>query len=147
MSTAEKLCLLAAFVFFMTGLITGIWKYVCMARSEKATTPRYVNVAHQASLMYSFAALLLGWFASYSVFPEWLNTLSAASALLFFALAIGSYILHGVLKDTTNQLRKPHKMGAWTLPPALMVIFMVLLIIAEVGGSAVLGVGAMLAVW
>lgn len=118
-----------------------------MTRSEKAATPRYVNVAHQASLMYSFAALLLGWFASYSLFPEWINTLSAAAALLFFALAIGSYILHGVLRDTSNQLRKPHKMGGWTLPPALMVIFMVLLIVAEVGGSAVLGVGALLAVW
>jgi glucan phosphoethanolaminetransferase (alkaline phosphatase superfamily) len=147
MSTAEKLCLAAAFVFFMTGLITGIWKYTSMARNPKAIAPRYVDVAHRSSLMYSFAAMLLGWFASYSIFPEWLNTLAAASALLFFALAIGSYVLHGVLKDTSNQFRKPHKMGAWSLHPALMVVFMVVLIIAEVGGSAVLGVGALLAVW
>ncbi|HTN32829.1 MAG TPA: hypothetical protein VL091_02370 [Marinobacter sp.] len=147
MSIAVKLCLTAAFVFFMTGLITGVWKYVCMARSPKAAAPRYVNVAHQSSLMYSFAAALLGWFASYSVFPDWLNTLSAAVALLFFALAIGSYVLHGMLQDTSNQFRKPHQLGAWSLHPALMVFFMVVLIVAEVGGTAVLGVGALLAIW
>jgi hypothetical protein len=147
MSTAVKLCITAAFVFFMTGLITGIWKYVCMARSPKATAPRYVSVAHQSSLMYSFAAALLGWFASYSVLPDWLNTFAAASALLFFALAIASYILHGMLQDTSNQFRKPHQLGAWSLHPALMVFFMVVLIGAEVGGSAVLGVGALMAIW
>jgi len=31
MTLAEKLCLSAAFLFFMTGLLTGIWKYWCMA--------------------------------------------------------------------------------------------------------------------
>ncbi|MDG5499569.1 hypothetical protein [Marinobacter sp. BGYM27] len=147
MTIAEKLCLTAAFIFFMTGLLTGIWKYACMAASPRAVAPRYVDVAHRSSLMYSFAAMLLGWFATYSVFPQWLNTAAAASALSFFAFAIASYVVHGVLKDTSNQLRKPHRVGRRTLPPVLMVIFMVLLIVAEVGGSAVLGVGALLAVW
>ena len=147
MTLAEKLCLSAAFLFFITGLLTGIWKYWCMATNPKATAPRYVDVAHRSSLMYSFAALLLGWFAGHSVYPAWLNTLAAAAALGFFALAIGTYIIHGLLRDTSNQLRKPHKLGRTTLPPWLIHGFMVLLIVAEVGGSLVLGAGALMGVW
>ncbi|WP_227714080.1 hypothetical protein [Marinobacter sp. 1-4A] len=147
MSLAERLCLTAAFVFFMTGLLTGIWKYWCMAQSPKAAAPRYVDIAHRSSLMYSFAAVLLGWFASYSVFPVWLNTLGAVSALGFFALAIGTYIIHGFLRDTSNQLRKPHTLGTIALPFWIVHGFMITLIVAEVGGSLILGAGAMMAIW
>ncbi|RMJ04318.1 hypothetical protein DOQ08_01638 [Marinobacter litoralis] len=147
MSLAEKLCLTAAFIFFMTGLLTGIWKYWCMATSPKAAAPRYVDIAHRSSLMYSFAALLLGWFASYSVYTDWVNTLAAVSALGFFGLAIGTYIIHGILRDTSNQLRKPHKLGQSTLPGWLVHGFMIALVVAEVGGSFVLGSGALLGVW
>lgn len=147
MSIAEKLCLTGAFLFFMTGLVTGVWKYLCMARDPRAVAPRYVDVAHRSSLMYAFAALVLARFASLSVFPPKVNAWAAAVTLLFFALAIGSYVVHGVLRDTSNQLRHPHRLGAFEVPPALMVLFMALLIAAEIGGSAVLGVGAMLAVW
>ncbi|MBL1271057.1 MAG: hypothetical protein COB25_001280 [Oceanospirillales bacterium] len=147
MALAEKLCLTAAFVFFMTGLLTGIWKYWCMANSPKAAAPRYVDIAHRSSLMYSFAALLLGWFASHSVHPDWLNTLGAVCALGFFALAIGTYIVHGVLRDTSNQLRKPYRLGVMTLPSWTVHSFMVALIVAEVGGSLILGTGAMMSIW
>lgn len=147
MTLAEKLCLTATFVFFMTGLLTGIWKYGAMARSPKAAAPRYVDIAHRSSLMYSFAAMLLGWLASHSVYPDWLNTLSAACALGFFALAIGTYIIHGFLRDTSNQFRKPHRMGNMTLPSWMVHSFMIALVVAEVGGSLVLGAGAMMSIW
>lgn len=39
MTLAEKLCLTSAFIFFMTGLFTGIWKYRCIATSPKAAAP------------------------------------------------------------------------------------------------------------
>lgn len=147
MTLAEKLCLTAAFVFFMTGLLTGVWKYACMASSPRATSPRYVDIAHRSSLMYSFAAMVLGWFAGYSVFPEWLNTLSAVAALSFFALAIATYIIHGLLRDTNSQLRQPHRLGRRTLPPVLIRTFMWTLVVAEIGGSLVLGTGALMAIW
>ncbi|PAV24768.1 hypothetical protein C8D92_103216 [Tamilnaduibacter salinus] len=147
MSLAEKLCVTAAVVFFMTGLMTGIWKYACMANSERATAPRYVDVAHRSSLLYSFAAVLLGWLAALSAFPDWLDALAAAAALSFFALAIATYIIHGWLRDTANQLRKPHQLGRRDVPPALVTAFMAALIIAEVGGSAILGIGALITIW
>lgn len=147
METAEKIALTAAFIFFMTGLVTGIWKWAHMHRSPEATAPYYVDIAHRSSLLYSFAALLLAVFARFSVFPDWINILAAAAALGFFALAITSYIIHGVLRDTDNQLRRPHRLGGRNLSPWIMNLSMILLILAEVSGSAVLGIGALIGIW
>lgn len=147
LTLAEKLCITAAFAFFMTGLLTGIWKYRCMATSANASAPVYVNVAHRSSLMYAFAALLLAYFARLSVFPDLVDALAALAALAFFGFAIVTYIVHGLLNDTSNQLRKPHQLGRLHLPGWVTPLFMGLLIVAEVGGAAVLGVGALLAIW
>lgn len=147
MTLAEKISLTAAFVFLMTGLLTGIWKYAAMTTSSKAAAPRYVDVAHRSSLMYSFAALVLAAFARHSIFPGWLNTLGAVAALSFFAFAIATYIVHGLLQDTSNQMRKPHRLGNTTLPPWVIHGFMGLLIVAEVGGTLILGSGALVAIW
>ncbi|MFY3773957.1 hypothetical protein ACOSZC_07470 [Marinobacter salsuginis] len=147
MSLAEKICLSAAFLFFMTGLLTGIWKYRHMARSEDASSPVYVDIAHRSSLLYSFAALLLAAFSAHSVLDAWINAAAAIAALAFFAFAIGTYVLHGLLQDTENQLRRPHRLGKRLLPPWMTGLFMVLLIVGEVGGTLVLGTGAMLGIW
>lgn len=147
MSLAEKICLTAALVFFMTGLLTGIWKYRHMARSDDASSPAYVNIAHRSSLMYAFAALLLAVFSAHSVFNDWVNTVSALSALAFFAFAITTYVIHGLLQDTDNQLQRPHRLGKRLLPPWVTGLFMMLLIFGEVGGTLVLGAGAMIGIW
>jgi hypothetical protein len=147
MSLAEKICLSAAFPFFMTGLLTGIWKYRHMAKSQDATSPTYVNIAHRSSLLYSFAALLLAEFSAHSVLPEWMNIAAAVAALAFFAFAITTYVVHGLLQDTDNQLRRPHRLGKRILPAWVTGSFMVLLIVAEVGGTLVLGTGAMMGIW
>lgn len=147
MSLAEKICLTAAVIFFMTGLGTGIWKYRHMATSKNASAPIYVNVAHRSSLMYAFAALLLAVLSEYSVFSPAVNVIAAGSALAFFLFAIVTYILHGLLRDTDNQLRRPHRLGRKLLPPWVTGLFMTLLIVGEVGGTLVLGTGAMLGIW
>ena len=136
--TADTLCLLAAGVFFMSGLLTGLWKYLCMARSPDATSPVYVDIAHRASLMYSFSALVLRAFVPYSPLGPTGTLIATAAPLLFFALAISMYVLHGILRDTDNQLKSPHKLGAMTLPGVLLHGFMFLLALAEIGGFAVL---------
>lgn len=79
MSLAEKYCLTAAFLFLMTGLLTGIWKYRHMARSHAATAPVYVDIAHRSSLMYAFAAILLGQMAALSRFSDQVNAWAALS--------------------------------------------------------------------
>ncbi|MGH8460424.1 MAG: hypothetical protein ACRESS_02340 [Stenotrophobium sp.] len=138
---AVRLSLTAAGVFFITALLTGVWKYACIRRSDQAQAPVYVDIAHRSSLLYSFAALLLAQFAALSAFSACVNFCAAAAALAFFAAAIIGYILHGLMRDTDNQFRKPYRFGRLTLPKFALHGFMLLLIAAEIGGSAVLFAG------
>jgi hypothetical protein len=128
-------------IFFLTGLITGVWKYYHIHSSKEAQAPTYVDIAHRTSLMYSFAALVLAKFVELSPYSETVTFWSAAAPIVFFALAISTYVIHGILKDTDNQMKKPHKLGASTLPNWVILSFMVALIIAEIGGFGVLFVG------
>ena len=142
--TADQLCLLAAGLFFLTGLLTGLWKYLCIVRSPEAVAPVYVDIAHRSSLMYSFSALLLREFVPYSPLSPAGTVWAVAAPLLFFALAISTYVLHGLLRDTDNQLRTPHRLGQATLPALAIHGFMWLLVVPEIGGFAVLLYGFLL---
>ncbi len=137
MTTAE-FTLLAAGLFFMNGLLTGVWKYVSIMKTDKARAPYYVDVSHRASLMYAFAAILIREFIPYSPVGETLTFWLVAGQLLFFASAIVTYMVHGFLKDTNNQLKRPHVLGKRHLPTMLIRVYMWFLVAAEIGGFAVL---------
>jgi len=140
---AVRLCVIAAGVFFLTALLTGAWKYFHIARAPTATAPVYVDIAHRAALLYSFASLLLAVFAALSAWSETVNLWAAGLSLTFFAGAIVSYIVHGVLRDTDNQLLRPHRLGRGTVHPAAIAGFMWALMAAEIGGFAVLFAGTL----
>lgn len=147
LSAAVRLALSAAGGLLMVGLLTGVWKYAQIARSAEAQAHPYVDIAHRASLLYSFAALVLAALAAVSPWPPLVNLHAVAWPLLFFVLAIASYVLHGALGDTDNQLRVPHVLGARHLPAWPLHAFMGALIVAEIGGVAVLLLGALLVLW
>lgn len=68
-ATAARIALTASGLFFMAGLLTGVWKYAYMRRHPRAEAPFYVNIVHRAAFMYAFAAQLLAIFAVASAFP------------------------------------------------------------------------------
>lgn len=140
---AVRLSLAAAGVFFLAGLGTGAWKYAHIARAPEAQAPVYVDIAHRAALLYAFAALLIAEFAALSAWSPRVNLVAAALPLGFFAAAIGGYVLHGLLRDTDNQFRKPQRIGALALPRGALHGFMLLLIAAETGGFVVLFAGVL----
>lgn len=143
MTAATRIALVSAGAFFMTGLLTGAWKFVAIRRSPEARAPVYVDVAHRASLLYSFAGLLLAKLAELSPYTATVTAVATAGPIAFFALAIGSYLVHGALRDTDNQLAPPFVLGRRRLPAAVMDGFMWLLIAVEIGGFAVLFAGAL----
>jgi len=137
-SLASKIAVLSAGVFFLVGLVCGAWKYLHISRSEDATAPVYVDIAHRAALMYAFACLLIERFVVLSKLGANIETAAVLAQVVFFALAVFAYIVHGLLRDTNNQLARPHRLGAATLPNAMMTTFMLALIAGEIGGFAVL---------
>lgn len=141
------LCTFAAGFFLVTGLVTGVWKYERIRTSAEHRAPPYVDIAHRAALMYSFAALVLGKLAERSPYGDRLTTFAAAAPLVYFALATSSYVIHGILEDTDNLLATPHKLGSATVPQSLMKLFMWSLIAGELGGTLLLLWGFVQSVW
>ncbi|MFP5306061.1 MAG: hypothetical protein ACLGI7_09590 [Gammaproteobacteria bacterium] len=138
---AVALSLVAAGCFFMAGLLTGVWKYAAIAASADAQAPAYVDIAHRAALLYSFAALLIAVFAAHSAWDDTTDFWAALLPLAFFAQAIVLYIVHGLLRDTDNQFRRPYRLGSMSLPGAVVHGTMWALVVAEIGGFAVLFAG------
>lgn len=142
MEPALQLALVSCGVFFLVGLLTGVWKYVCIARSPNAQAPVYVDVCHRASLLYSFACLVLAKFVELSVWSSQVDFWATLLPIWFFASAVLTYMVHGWLRDTDNQLERPHVLGRVVLPAAMIRLFMGSLIAAEIGGFCVLFAGA-----
>lgn len=130
--------LLAAGLIFLLALGLGIWKYRQMVTNENHVAHPYVDIAHRASLLYAFATLLTAVFVELSAWPAWVNLTAAMVLVFYFMAAIVSYIVHGVLRDTTNQFEHPN-VG--------LHISMVLLIVGEMGGFSVLLAGFVANYW
>lgn len=131
-------------IFLWVGMLTGIWKYYQIRQSAQARAHYYVDIAHRSSLLYAPASLIIAVLAYFSVWNELLNLILVLINLFFFSFSILSYILHGWLKDTTNQFKQPHQVGRWHLPKWMLSSAMILLIIGELGATAGLLLGTML---
>ncbi|MDD4906605.1 MAG: hypothetical protein PHD39_10650 [Methylobacter tundripaludum] len=138
--TAPRIALIASGIFFMTGLLTGAWKYLCMRRHPNAEAPHYVNTAHRAALMYAFAAQLLAVFAATSAFSDTVNTVAVIFPLLFFGIAIFHYINLGLTTQSNNSLRDSANRAKDNL-------MLNILAVSEIGGFSVLLVGFFLRIW
>ena len=58
MSLAVKITLAASGIYLLTGMLIGIVKYRRIMTSAGHRAPVYIDIAHRAALMYSFAALV-----------------------------------------------------------------------------------------
>lgn len=142
LTASVKLGILFSGIFLWVGMLTGVWKYWQIRQSTQSRAHYYVDIAHRSSLLYAPASLILAVLAYFSAFQEWINWLCIVINLGFFSFSILSYILHGYLKDTTNQFKTPHQLGEkMTLPKGLMTLAMLLLVISEVGATAILLLG------
>ncbi len=127
-----KAVLLADALMFLVALLLGVWKYHQIATSENHAAHIYVDIAHRAALLYSFALLLIATFVELSGFSELVNLLAAGAMTIYFFGSVAGYALHGHKRDTENQFRNPeHGLHA----------LMLTLIVAEIGGWLVLTAG------
>jgi hypothetical protein len=140
--TPVHLAQMSCGVFFLFGLVTGLWKYRGMITSAAGEAPVYVDICHRAALMYAFACLVLAEFARLSVWSAAVNLAAVAFPVVFFAAAVGSYAVHGLLDDNHNQLRRPHRIGERHVHGSAVSAFIYLLAAGEIGGFAVLFAGS-----
>ena len=130
-----KAVLLAAGAMFLIALLLGVWKYRQMATAEDHLAHPYVDTAHRAALLYSFATLLVATFVQFSGWSELVDLIAAGVLYFFFVGAIATYTYHGWRRDTDNQFRDP-------VPSAGAVHgYMVALILGEIVAFSVLMAG------
>ncbi|MFE6925094.1 hypothetical protein ACFVAV_29020 [Nocardia sp. NPDC057663] len=126
-----RVTLLATGLIFLTALLLGVWKYHGIRTSPEGAAHIYVDIAHRAALLYSFAGVLLAVFTELSAWPTIVNLTAALVILAFFVGAIASYVLHGWRRDTTNQF-------AGAAIPAALRLSMYGLMAGEIAGFLVL---------
>lgn len=124
--------LLAAAAMFLWALLLGVWKYRQMAGSEESLAHPYVDTAHRAALLYSFALLLVATFVELSGWSALVDLLAAGAMTFYFFAAVAGYAWHGWRRDTDNQFREPM--------PGLHA-FMLALLVTEIGAWLVLVAG------
>ena len=127
-----KVALLLAAAMFLWALLLGVWKYRQIMTSSDGLAHPYVDTAHRAALLYSFALLLVATFVELSGWSVLVNLLAAGGMAFYFFAAVAGYALHGWRRDTTNQFHPPTR----GLHP-----FMVALIVTEIGGWLILVAG------
>lgn len=126
---AAKICIAASGVYLLAGMLIGIVKYRRIMTSMEHRAPVYIDIAHRASFMYSFAALVIAALSNFSPYTERVQVGAAGLVLLYFTLTIAGYLRHGLLDDTENMFAERNLTTTW---------FMYTLIAAEVGGMAVI---------
>ncbi|MFG2333003.1 hypothetical protein ACGFMM_25735 [Streptomyces sp. NPDC048604] len=126
------LVLFSAGVILLAAMLLGVWKWRAMAASPDGRAHRYIDVAHQAALMYTFATAVIAGLVQFSAWPAAVNLGAAALVVGLFAGAIGKYTWLGFKKNTVNQMRNA---------PKSTNRMMYVLATGEIGGVAVLLAG------
>ncbi len=129
LNLAAKICLAASGIYLLAGMLVGIIKYRRIMSSREHRAPVYIDIAHRAAFMYSFAALVMAALVQFNSFSERVLTGATGLVLLYFTLTITGYLRHGLRDDTDNMFAERNMTTTW---------FMYTLITAEVGGMAVI---------
>jgi len=129
MNPASKISLAAAGVFLLTGMLLGIVKYRRTMTSPAHRAPVYIDIAHRAAFLYSFAALVIARLVEYSPYSLTVQLAAVLVPLAFFALTIVGYATHGFKNDTENMFSERNFTTTW---------FMYALIAGEIGGMSVI---------
>ena len=129
MNLAVKISLLSSGVFLLLGMLIGIIKYQRMLSTPEHLAPAYINIAHRAALLYSFAMLVIAKLLEYSPYSLAVQLSAAGVVLLFLTLTVCGYLAHGLSNKTDNMFRQRNFITTW---------YMYLLIAGEIGGLSII---------
>ncbi len=129
MNLSVKISLLAAGLFLLVGMLLGIVKYRRIMTSPAHRAPVYIDIAHRAAFLYSFAALVIAQLLVYSPYSLAVQLAAALVPLAFFAITIMGYAAHGLKDDTENIFAERNFTTTW---------YMYALIIGEIGGMSII---------
>jgi hypothetical protein len=129
---AIKIALLFSGLYLLVGMLTGVWKYRMIMRSDDRQAPVYVDIAHRNALLFSFACLVIAKLMEFSPFSTTIQLMITLVPLFFFALTTINQIKEGALNRTNTIFKERNFSTTW---------FMYALIVGEVGAVSLMIVG------
>ena len=106
MNLAIKISLLSSGLFLLAGMLIGIVKHQRMLKSIDHTAPAYIDIAHRAAFLYSFAMLVIAKLLEYSPYSESVQLGAMGLVLVFLSVTIVGYFSHGLMNKTDNLFRE-----------------------------------------
>lgn len=129
MNLAIKISLLSSGLFLLLGMLIGIIKYRGMLTNSSHTAPVYIDIAHRAAFMYSFAMLVIARLLEYNPYSDRVQLGATGLVLVFLTLTVSGYLAHGFKDKTDNIFRERTFTTTW---------YMYMLIIGEISGLSVI---------
>lgn len=129
MNPAVKLSLLSSGIFLLLGMLVGIIKYQRMLSTAEHVAPVYINIAHRAALLYSFAMLVIAALLEHGNGSPKVQLSATLSVLVFLTLTVFGYLAHGLSNNTDNMFRERNWITTW---------YMYFLIAGEIGGLSII---------
>ena len=68
MNLAVKISVLFAGLYLLVGMITGVWKYAAIMRSDEHRSSMYIDISHRNALLFSFACVVIARLIEFSPF-------------------------------------------------------------------------------
>lgn len=113
MNLAEKISLLSSGFLLLAGMLIGIVKFRKMLNSAEHTAPAYIDIAHRAAFLYSFAMLVIAKLLEYSPYSESVQVFACCLVLTFFTITIIGYFAHGLRNKTDNLFKERNFSTTW----------------------------------
>lgn len=91
----SKIAVLFSGLFLLIGMLTGVWKYALIMKSENHKAPIYVDIAHRNALLFSFACVVIAKLMEFSPFSPAIQMIITVIPLFYFSLTTINQIKEG----------------------------------------------------
>ena len=108
-----KLSILFAGLFLLIGMITGVWKYATIMKSENAKSSMYVDIAHRNALLFSFACVVIAKLMEFSPFSPKIQIVITGIPLFYFSLTTINQIKEGFAGRTETIFKERNFSTTW----------------------------------
>jgi hypothetical protein len=110
-------------------MLIGIVKHRRMLNSPEHSAPAYIDIAHRAAFLYSFAMLVIAKLLEYSPYSEAVQLVATGLVLVFLSLTIVGYFSHGLMNKTDNLFRERNFSTTW---------YVYMLTVGEIAGLSII---------
>jgi hypothetical protein len=94
-------------------MLTGVWKYAAIMKSENHKSSMYIDIAHRNALLFSFACLVIAKLMESSPFSTTMQMVITLIPLFYFSLTTINQIKQGFLGRTETIFKERNFSTTW----------------------------------